>query len=159
MSLMIARLTRKHSDAVAFTLVEALVTLIIAVVMVVGIIRLLTFNFVYQNQQELRAGAMDAMVGEMEMIRHEFIYRLEPYDKSVTVSDNRTPSDITDDSRGDLRVRLFDRAGNELTDKASVEVATKDGDRLRVAMMVEWRGRGIFSRRLYREQLVGYLIP
>ena len=135
----------------AFTLVEVLITLVIAVVMIVGILTLLNFNFTYQNQEELRAGAMDAMAREMEKLKREFIFVVEPY--TVTVNDNRTPENPNDDTHGTLQVRLFDRDGNELTESPT------GSDRIRAVMTVQWRGRGRLSPRIFQERLVAYLIP
>ncbi|KPL07508.1 hypothetical protein AMJ85_09390 [candidate division BRC1 bacterium SM23_51] len=142
---------RNHPKAMAFTLVEVLISLVIAVVMIVGILTLLNFNFVYQNQQELRANAMDVMFTEMEKLRRQFIFVVEPY--AVLLSDNRTPDNPNDDTLGRLRLQLFDRDNNELT------AAPTGHDRVRVVMTVTWRGRGRLSSRVFREQLVGHLIP
>jgi type II secretory pathway pseudopilin PulG len=136
----------------AFTLVEVLVATVIAMIMLISTVELLNFNFMYQNQQELRASAMDSLAHEMEKIRRQFIYTVPPY-YTVTVSDNRTPDNPNDDTDGVMHVQLFDRAGNALT----AEPATDD--RVTVVMTVTWHGRGRFSSRLFRESIVGYLIP
>ena len=142
---------RKRQRAIAFTLVEVLISLVIAVIVIVGILTLLNFNFVYQNQQELRASAMDAMAREMEKLKRQFIFTVDPY--SVLVSDNRTPENPNDDTTGRLRVQLYDRDDNELTS------APTGHDRITVVMTVTWRGRGRMSSNVYTEGLVSYLIP
>lgn len=146
-----SRICHIASRTTAFTLVEVLIALVIAVSMIVGILSLLQFNFVYQNQQELRANAMDVMAREMEKLKRQFIFTIDPY--SVLISDNRTPDNPNDDTTGRLRVQLFNRDGDELTS------APTGVDRVRVVMTVTWRGRGRLSSRLYSERLVGYLIP
>jgi len=140
-----------RSKSKGFTLVEVLIALVIAVILVVGIITLLQFNFLYQNQQELRANAMDVMAREMEKLKRQFIFTVEPY--TVRISDNRTPDNPNDDTMGRLRVQLFDRDNNELTE------APTGSDRIRVVMTVTWHGRGRYSAKTYRERLVGFLIP
>jgi len=135
----------------AFTLVEVMVTLAITTIMVVGIVSLLSFNFIYQNNQELRASAMDAMAREMEKLKRQFIFTIDPY--SVVVVDNRTPDNPKDDTTGTLRVRIYDRDGHQFTE------APTGSDCVRVVMAVEWRGRGRMAANLYREQLISYIIP
>lgn len=135
----------------AVTLVEVLIALILAVMMVIGIITLLSFNFVYQNQQELRASAMDAMAREMEKLKRQFIFTVDPY--VIEVSDNRTPNNPHDDTTGTLTVKLYDRDGAELT------TSSPGYDRVRVAMTVTWHGRGRLASREFHEELVSFLIP
>jgi len=142
---------REQDARRAFTLIEVMVALAITAIMVIGITSVLTFNFIYEDVQELRANAMDALAREMERARRQFIFKVEPY--TVMVADNRTPNNPYDDTTGTLTVRLYDRNGNLLT------AAPTGKDRLRVVMTVEWHGRGRLSPRIYREQLVGYLIP
>lgn len=136
----------------ALTLVEVLVSLIISVTMFMGIISLLQFNFIYQNQQELRANAMDAMAHHMEVLKQQFMWEVEP--ASIFISDNRTPDNADDDTIGRLTVRLFDRDGTELT-----EAPRKNFDRVKVVMTVTWRGRGRLSATTFHERLVGFIIP
>lgn len=132
-------------------MVEVLIALLIAVVMGVGIVTLLSFNFVYQNQQELRAGAMDAMVREMEKLRNTFLFNVDPY--TVKISDNRTPDNTEDDTLATLSVRMFDRNGNEYTDPPMTM------DRVRVVMETTWYGKGRLSSQQYHETLTCYMIP
>ncbi len=135
-----------------FTLVEVLIAMVISMVMLVGLVGLLNFNFMYQNQQELRASAMDALAHEMEKLRHEFIFTVPPY-YTIQVNDNRTPDNPNDDTDGILHVQLFDRNGNVLAAKPATN------DRVTVVMTVTWHGRGRFSDREFRETLIGYMIP
>lgn len=159
MATMRSQQTRNPRRVLAFALVEVLITLVIAVVMLVGIITLLSFNFLYQNQQELRACAMDIMVSEMEELKQEFTVTLAPYTEALAVSDNRTPDNSDDDTRGRLQVQFFDRNGVALANKDEVRDALVPDGRIRVLMTVEWSGRGRQSGNIYREQLAGLLIP
>jgi prepilin-type N-terminal cleavage/methylation domain-containing protein len=135
----------------AFTLVEVLVALVIAVAMAVGIVTFLVFNFTFQNQEELRAGAMDAMVREMEKLRNKFLFNVDPY--KVRISDNRTPDNPDDDTIALLTVRMFDRYGNEYNRPPMTM------DRVRVVMEATWRGKGRLSSQQYHETLACYMIP
>lgn len=135
----------------AFTLVEVVVTLALSTVMMIGIVSLFSFNFIYQNNQELRANAMDSMAREMEKLKRQFMFTIDPY--TVTVADNRTPDNPYDDTSGTLTVRIYDRNDTQLTS------APINDDRYRVVMMVEWRGRGRMRANTYREQLVSFLVP
>jgi len=135
----------------AFTLVEVLVALAVSVVMVIGIMQLMSFNFIYQNNQELRANAIDMMAFELEKMKRQFVFTVNPY--SLTVDDNRTPYNPNDDTPCTMTVRLYDRTG-------TVYASAPTGkDRVRVVMNIEWRGRGRFSKNTYSERLIGYLIP
>jgi len=146
-----------------FTLIEVLISLVIAVAMVTGIITLFSFNFAYQNQQELRASAADHLAHEMEKVKQKFIFTVPPY-YALTITDNRTPDNPNDDTEGVLRVQLFARNksnGTEfaLTGDPNEQYLVASDDRVRVVMTMTWHGRGRYSNREYRESLVGYLIP
>jgi len=145
-----ARLGRNREQR-GLTLMEVLVSLLISATMLVGIVSLLSFNFIYQNQQELRANAQDAILNEMEKIRHQFIWKVEP--QTIVVYDNRTPDNQTDDTDATLRVRVYNRNGTELA------AAPTDSDRYRVVLTVTWKGRGRMSSRTFTEELVAFIIP
>jgi prepilin-type N-terminal cleavage/methylation domain-containing protein len=136
----------------AFTLVEVLIALALSAVLVVGITELLSFNFIYQNSQELRANAMDVMVRETEKLKRNFTFTVTPY-YVLVISDNRTPDNPDDDSPCTLTVQLYDRTGTKLT------APPQGKDRIRIVMTSEWRGRGRMAANVYRERLVSYLIP
>jgi prepilin-type N-terminal cleavage/methylation domain-containing protein len=144
--------TRSGRNKSGFTLVEVIIALMISTIMVVGIISLLSFNFIYQNNQELRANAMDIMARETEKLKRQFTFTLTPY-YIVSISDNRTPDNPYDDSACTLTVQLYDRSGSKLTAPPAGK------DRIRVVMTTEWRGRGRLAPNIYRERLVSYLIP
>ena len=145
-------IARKGRANRAFTLVEVMVATVIGLAMIVSILSLFNFNFIYQNQQELRANAMDAMVTEMESLKQQFMWRVAPTE--IFISDNRTPGTVDDDTIGRLIVDLYTRDGTKLT-----EAPKRNFDRLRVVMTVEWNGRGRLSSRIFKERLVAYLIP
>ena len=144
---------RRSKPAAGFTLVEVMAAMIISATMVIGLISLLSFNFAYQNQQELRASAADSLVSKMESLEAHFLFSATP--ESILVYDNRTPDNPYDDTTATLRVRMFHRDATELT----AAPPPTYNDRLLVVMTVEWHGRGRFQRNRYQEQMIGYLIP
>jgi len=143
---------KSYGQESAFTLIEVMIALALSAVMVIGITSLLSFNFIYQNNQELRATAMDIMAHETEKLKRNFTFTLTPY-YVITISDNRTPDNPYDDSPCTLTVRLYDRNGSQLA------TAPAGKDRVRCVMTTEWRGRGRMWANIYRERLVSYLIP
>jgi hypothetical protein len=52
--------------------------MMISATMVIGLISLLSFNFAYQNQQELRASAADSLVSKMESLEAHFLFSASP---------------------------------------------------------------------------------
>jgi hypothetical protein len=143
----------------AVSLAEVLIALLLASIMVTGALQLLQFNQIYQMKEEMRASAVDALSHEMEILKHEFIYNLEPYSKGVTLYDNRTPNDRTDDTTGTLRVRFLDRSGSVLGTAADILSTARTEGRVEVNMRVTWSGRGRFSGVFYHERMGGYVIP
>lgn len=136
-----------------------MIATLLGMIMIVGAMMLLQFNHAYQMHQELRMGAMDLLTHEMEIIKHEFIYELSPYEKTVRISDNRTPNRRADDTTGTLNVEFMDRAGNLLADDDTILNVAKVEGRVEVSMHVTWNGRGRFKGRTYTERIGGYLVP
>jgi len=143
--------TRGRRRRDAFTLVEVVITMLIASVMVIGLLMLLSFNFDYQNQQELRASAMDGLEKELEKIKRQFVFVTAPY--TTMIYDNRTPDNPYDDTTATVSVRIYNRNDVELTSPPA------DKDRYRVVLAAQWYGRGRFSRVLYLERLVAFIVP
>jgi hypothetical protein len=102
---------------------------------------------------------MDALSHEMETLKQEFVFTLSPYSKGVTLYDNRTPSDTTDDTTGTLRVNFLDRSGTNLTTEDQITSTTINEGRVEVNMRVTWFGRGRHSGVPYHERIGGYVIP
>lgn len=144
---------RRWRPITGFTLVEVMAAMMISAILVTGLISLLSFNFAYQNQQELRASAADSLVSKMESLEAHFLFSASP--ETILVYDNRTPDNPYDDTTATLRVQMFHRDGSELTAAPPPTYC----DRLLVVITVRWHGRGRFQRNRYQEQLIGYLIP
>jgi len=142
---------KMKSPVAGFTLVEVVLTLLVSSVLVIGLLLLLSFNFTYQNQQELRASAMDVLGKEMEKLKRKFIFITEPY--TATITDSRTPENPYDDTTATVTAQLFNRNNVELTSPPT------DKDRYRVVMTARWYGRGRLGRVLYTERLVAFIIP
>ena len=70
---------REQDARRAFTLIEVMVALAITAIMVIGITSVLTFNFIYEDLQELRAIAMVALARRIAGILYAMWRDNSPY--------------------------------------------------------------------------------
>ena len=141
-----------HRRRSAFTLVEAMITVVIVSIGMIASLQLLTFQHTVNTLEQERARARQIVGEEMERLRHELYTRIEG-GKSVTVWDNGTPDDKADDTTGVLAVTVRDTKG------VAVFVAPNPAERVEVEVTLSWNPRGRFSDKTFQETVMTYIAP
>ena len=99
---------------IGFSLIETMIAILIVTLGSISTISMLTATHIQNDMSQERARAHQMVSGEMERVRLELFPRANP-GQQVTVWDNGTPDDESDDSVGTLEVVMRDINGTELT--------------------------------------------
>lgn len=135
-----------------FTLIEAIITVLIVTVGSIGALTLVSYLRLQNDLHQERARAHQIVCEEMERLRHELYTRITGGD-TVTVWDNGTLDDDTDDTMGTLTVTVWDMDGNELA------AAPSPAELVEVEVTLTWNPRGRMSGKTYRETVMSYFAP
>ena len=136
-----------------FSLVELLIAVAIAAFGILSTLSLLIFDQAQNDQEQQRARAHQIVCEEMERVRHELFSRVTS-GTEVTVWDNGTPDDATDDTQGTMEVVISDPAtGAELT-AAPVPAVI-----VRAEVTLTWNPAGRMSGKTLRETAMTCLVP
>lgn len=136
----------------AFTLIEALVTVLIVTAASIGGIEMAIFVRTQNTMEQERSRAHQIVCSEMERLRSS-LYTHIIGGSTVTVWDNGTPTDSTDDTIGILEVIVRDKAGTLLTAAPVPAVA------VRVEVTLTWHPRGRRQGSTFRETVMTWIAP
>ena len=136
----------------AFTLIEAMVAVMITAIGMISALQLLTFSHVQNDLEQERSRAHQIVCEEMERLRHELYTRITG-GTTVTIWDNGTPDDTTDDTVGTLEVIVRDTNGGALT------AAPVPAVRVQVEVTLTWNPRGSRHTNTFRESVMSYIAP
>lgn len=135
-----------------FTIVEAMITVLIITAASIGGIEMVVFVRTQNTLEQERSRAQQIVSSEMERLRHE-LYTHITGGSTVTVWDNGTPADTTDDTIGTLEVIVHDPDGNLLTEAPVPSVAVK------VEVTLTWNPRGRRHGSTFKETVMTYIAP
>lgn len=143
----------KHSSArQGFTLIECMIAMVIVSVGSVATITLLMNLRIHNHNEQERARAHQIVSEEMDRVQLELYSRVTS-NETVTVWDNGTPDDTSDDVTGLLDVTLRDTAGNTLL------AAPVPAERVEIEVTLSWVPGGRPSGRTMRESVMAYVAP
>lgn len=134
-----------------FTLIEAMVTVLVITAASIGGIEMVVFVRTQNTLEQERSRANQIVCSEMERLRYE-LYTHITGGSTVTVWDNGTP-DTADDTIGTLSVIVHDPDGNLLTAAPVPAVAVQ------VEVTLEWHPRGRRHGATFRESAMTYIAP
>ncbi|MCE5230418.1 type II secretion system GspH family protein [bacterium] len=144
--------TRTFRSIRAFTIIEALVTVLIVTAASIGGIEMTAFVRTQNVMEQERSRAHQIVTSEMERIRNQ-LYTHITGGSTVTVWDNGTPDDTTDDTIGTLDVVVHDPAGHLLTAAPVPAIAVK------VEVTLTWHPRGRRHDSTFRETAMTWIAP
>ncbi len=136
----------------AFSLIEALVTILIITAASIGGIEMAIFIRTQNTMEQERLRAHQIVCSEMERLRSN-LYTHITGGSTVTVWDNGTPDDTSDDTIGILEVVVRDKTGALLTAAPVPAVA------VRVEVTLTWNPRGRRHGSTFRETVMTWIAP
>lgn len=145
---MIRRLYRRRG----FTLIESVIAIVIVSLGAISTMSLLMNSRVHNHNEQERARAHQIVSEEMDRVRLELFSRITA-NETVTVWDNGTPDDTSDDVIGTLDVIIRDTDGNALA------AAPVPAQRMEVEVTLSWTPGGRPSGRVMRESVMTYVSP
>lgn len=137
----------------AFSLIEALITVVVVFISFTSVLTLLMFDNICSNYEQERARAYQIVSDQMEQIRMTLYTRITT-GRTVTVWDNGTPGNPNDDTSGTLEVTVRDPKTGQLLTAAPVPAI-----RVQVEVSLSWRARGGLQRRTMHETMMTYIAP
>lgn len=135
-----------------FTLVEAALAIVIVTLGSIATLGLLAFTRLHNEEEQERSRAHQMVSEEMERVRLELFTRVTAGDV-VTVWDNDTAGDPTDDTTGTMVVTMRDTAGNLLA------TAPDPAERVQVEVTLSWSPRGRRADTTLQESVMSYVVP
>lgn len=102
--------------------------------------------------EQERARARQIVYEQMEGVRGD-LFSLVTSGKDITVWDNGTPDDPSDDTRGVLAVMATDAGGNP------VIVAPVPARWVQIEVTLTWNPRGRLGGKTLRETVMTYIVP
>ena len=147
------RKRRSRFNAAAFTLIETLIAMLIVMAGSMATISMLSAAQVNSSIEQERSRAHQIVSEEMERLRLQ-LYSLVSAGQQVTVWDNGTPDDATDDTNGTLEVEIRDADTN-----ATLAAAPNPAKRVLVEVTLTWNPRGRLGGKTMRETVMTYLSP
>lgn len=136
----------------AFSLIEAMITVLVITAASIGAIELAIFVRTQNTMEQERSRAHQIVCSEMERLRSS-LYTHITGGSTVTVWDNGTPENTTDDTIGMLEVTVRDKSGTLLT------VAPVPAVAVRVEVTLTWHPRGRRHGSTFRESVMTWIAP
>lgn len=147
----IKRTTRQNTTK-GFTLIESMIAMVIVSIGFIATMTSLTFARIQNDLEQERARAHQIVSEQLEQVRSN-LYTYISSGQAVTVWDNGTPDDTTDDTTGLMIVRARDTAGNVIASAPNPAV------RVEVEVTLTWNPRGRLAGRTMRETVMTYIAP
>ncbi len=135
-----------------FTLVEAAIAMVIVSLGAISTLGLLAFTRLHNEEEQERSRAHQMVSEEMERVRLELFSRVTT-GTNVTVWDNDTADDATDDTTGTMVVTMRDTGGNV------INVAPDPAARVQVEVTLNWSPRGRRADQTLQESVMSYVVP
>lgn len=135
-----------------FSLIESMIATAILSLGFLGTVSLITFARVQNDLEQERARAHQIVTEKLEEIQRDLYTFLTP-GSEVTIWDNGTPDNSSDDTTGQLEVVARDSDGN------TVAVAPNPAIRLVVEVTLTWNPRGRLAGKTMRETAMTYIAP
>lgn len=135
-----------------FTLVEALIAIVIVTTGSISTLSLLMTTRSHNAQEQERARAHEIATERMERVLHELFPTVVAAEE-ITVWDNGTPDSSHDDTTGTISVQLYNYEGN------SISQTPTPWTRVQVEITVTWTPRGRGGHQQLREVLMAYMAP
>lgn len=142
----------RRQDA-GFTLVESIIAMAITAIGMLSTLSLLTFDRVHNDMEQQRARAHQIICEELERVRLELYSRVTS-GSAVTVWDNGTPSDMSDDVSGVLEVEITDLASGTVLSASPVPAVI-----VQVEVTLSWSPAGRRSGTTLRETVATFIAP
>lgn len=152
MKKMITRLPTSPRRRSGFSLVEALIAIVIVTAGSVSTLSLLMTTRSHNAHEQERARAHEIATERMERVLHELFPTVVAAEE-ITVWDNGTPDTPHDDTTGTISVLLYDFDGN------SISSTPTPWTRVQVEVVVTWTPRGRGGQQEFREVLMAYMAP
>ncbi|GAB4316209.1 MAG: hypothetical protein Kow0059_08650 [Candidatus Sumerlaeia bacterium] len=124
----------RRVDKRAFTLIEAMVTVVLIVILGVTIITVLIQTFRTHQLERERVVALNAASRRMEELKRQLFSTLSPSTSQLTLDVHNTPTNAADDISATMRVVLRDRSGNTIS-------APVSNNAVRLEVTVEWNSQ------------------
>ena len=137
-----------------FSLIEVMITVAVVSIMFFATLSLIMTARMLDNLEQERARAHEIVTEELDRVRFALFSRVTGGDE-VTIWDNGTPDNDTDDTEGVLSVTIRDQGGNTLA------VTPVPSEIVEIEVTLTWtpRGRVGSSSRIYRETVMAYITP
>lgn len=130
-----------HKTSRAMTLIEVMVTVVVVAFVGMGIMASVVYGTQAQRKVQEYNSAARIAAGELDELKRRSFYTLtKPATETVTIFDNGTPGDASDDVTGTVEVSLFDSKGTEVG-TGGVVVPT-DRSMIRAEATVTWTPAG-----------------
>jgi Tfp pilus assembly protein PilV len=136
----------------AFTLVETMFAVFIVSITFTASMSLIGYIRMQSTLDQERARAHQIVVGEMERVRFELYTRVTGGDQ-ITVWDNGTPDDNTDDTVGTLEVIMRKLDGSQII------TAPIPAEAVQIEVALTWNPRGRIAGRVLRQSMMTYIAP
>ena len=146
------RLDARRRAGPGFTLVEAMITILIVAAASIGATQMAIFVRTQNDLEQERARAHQIVSEEMEWVRHTLYTHLRT-GGTVVIWDNGTPENPDDNTEGLLEIIVRDPAGNLVTHPSGQDVA------LTVEVTLTWNPRGRLGARTFRETVMTRTAP
>lgn len=135
-----------------FVLVEALIAIVIVTLASVATLSLLMFTRMHNAQEQERTRAHQIATERMDRVLQE-LFPTVVAGEQLTVWDNGTPDDDSDDTEGTIEVILRDVDGN------LINFTPTPWERVEVEVTVSWNPRGRRGDIEVRESIKTYMAP
>lgn len=145
-------LGRVRSSAGA-TLVESMFSVAITAIGMLSTLSLLTFDRIHNDLEQQRSRAHQIVCEELERVRLELFSRVTS-GSQITLWDNGTPSDTSDDVSGVLEVEITDP-----DDGSVLSLAPVPAEIVQVEVTMSWFPAGRRSQKQLRETVATYIVP
>lgn len=144
---------RLNHRTTGFTLVEAMIAMSIAALGATSTLTMLTMERVGNSMEQERSRAHQMVSEELERVRLELYPRITAASQ-VTVWDNGTPNDTSDDTLGTKEV-VFKNPETG----ATLAAAPVPAKRVQVEVTLTWHPRGRLHGKTMHESIVSYIAP
>jgi prepilin-type N-terminal cleavage/methylation domain-containing protein len=137
-----------------FTIIETLIAMSITALSMLAILTTLQMTRLSNSLEQERSRAHQIVSEEMEKVRFS-LYTLVTAGTEVTVWDNGTPDDMTDDTQGTLEIVITDPETG-----ATLAAAPNPAKRVQVEVTLSWNPRGrLGGSKTMRETVMTYISP
>lgn len=137
-----------------FTIIEVLIAMSIAALSMLAILTTLQLTRINNSIEQERSRAHQIVSEQLERVRFQ-LYTMITAGTQITVWDNGTPDDATDDTQGTLEIRIIDPETG-----IALAAAPTPAKRVLVEVTLSWNPRGrLGGSKTMRETVMTYVAP